>query len=152
MKLIHLEDDPLYAEYVHLELQDLAKEDKVSLAIRHIRTERQFTEELNTIIESGDAFLLDVMVRWCFPEDDPEGIPMKKPLGDYYDAGLRCARLLLDQLPQLPSRTILLYTVYQREEIKAELDALEAIRGKHQLKILTKGEDMEEVWNTIQIR
>jgi hypothetical protein len=150
MNLIHLEDDPLYADYIRLELEDLAKADPPSLVVRRVSTERQFLKEKLSILTWGNAFLLDVMVRWSFPEDESDPSGPKDPEGLYYDAGLRCARFLLKNLPQSQPRIILLYTVYDRPEIQTELADLQKSRGHHTLRMLTKEDNMEEVWKILK--
>ncbi len=149
MRIVHLEDDTLYAEYIGFELLEFAAEDRVKLKIRHIPTEREFSEKLAELMKEGDIFLLDVMVRWSYPEDDDTAEVLTKLPGAYYDAGLRCAKLLLENLPIDSTKTILLYTVYQREEIGKELAELRKIQGNHVLELITKGENVEEVWRAI---
>jgi hypothetical protein len=73
------------------------------------------------------------------------------PPGEYYDAGLRCAKLLLENLPKDRPKILLLYTVYQREEINRELADLQKLKGNHTVEILTKGEEMEEVWKALSM-
>ncbi|QTN31039.1 hypothetical protein HZ994_01425 [Akkermansiaceae bacterium] len=146
MTIIHLEDDHLYAEYIRIELMEQAKSSGLPLEIVRIPSEWKFNESIDEIITKGDAFLLDVMVRWCYPEEDSVA---GDPPGEYYDAGLRCVKKLINNLPTNAHRNIVLYTVYQQEEIKSELEDINHLSNFHKVNIFTKCEDTAHLWEML---
>jgi hypothetical protein len=87
-------------------------------------TEEQFRAHLPTMREAvPDLVVMDVMLRWASPRPGMPAPPDDVAAGGYYRAGLRCARLMLDdgRLRRVP---VVLYTILERNDLERDGQAL----------------------------
>ena len=118
MKILLLEDDCLQAESIRRELERAFG----MSCVEELATESQFRARLNTIArDPPDVAVLDVMVRWADPSPEPPEPPEDVRREKFYRAGLRCARLLAAQVPDVP---IVLYSILHPDDLKSELPDL----------------------------
>ena len=118
MDILLLEDDHLQAAWIVSEL-----EREFGAALSVVRTELEFRDVLAEFAASPpDVAILDVIVRWTDPAPD-----MRQPIGDARQgpkrAGVRCARLLREQCPDVP---IVLYTILERIDLENDAEPLGA--------------------------
>jgi DNA-binding NarL/FixJ family response regulator len=95
-------------------------------AVETIATEEQFRAHLADMrVAVPDLVVMDVMLRWAFPRPDPTPLPPDVAQGGYYRAGLRCARLMLDdsRLRRVP---VVLYTILERSDLERDGQTLPA--------------------------
>jgi DNA-binding NarL/FixJ family response regulator len=94
--------------------------------VETLATEEQFRAHLPHMRGAvPDLVVIDVMLRWAFPRPDMPAPPADVAAGGYYRAGLRCARLMLDdsQLRRVP---VVLYTILERSDLERDGQALPA--------------------------
>jgi hypothetical protein len=83
-------------------------------------TEEQFRAHLPRMREAvPDLVVRDVMLRWAYPRPGLAAPPDDVVAGGYYRAGLRCARLMLDdeRLRRVP---VVLYTILERNDLERD--------------------------------
>jgi hypothetical protein len=88
--------------------------------VKTITTEEQFRAHLPAMrVAVPDLVLMDVMLRWASPRPDMPAPPEDVVTGGYYRAGLRCARLMLDDacLQQVP---VVLYTILEHNDLERD--------------------------------
>lgn len=105
-------------------------------------TEEQFRTHLPRLRDDvPDLVVMDVMLRWSFPRPDQQPPPTDVVSGGYYRAGLRCARLMLDdaRLRRVP---VILYTILERSDLERDGETLPAnttyIGKNAELDVLTR--------------
>ena len=125
MYILIIEDDPLQAT---LMIESLREDSSLSKAkIERISTESQFRERFEEIANNPpDVITLDVMLRWADPSPD-----MKPRLEDVkeegiFKAGLRCEKLLADNI-KTQHIPVILYTILSKEDLGKELPERENI-------------------------
>ncbi len=87
-------------------------------------TEEQFRAHLPRMRETvPDLVVMDVMLRWVSPRPGLPAPPGDVVAGGYYRAGLRCARLMLDdaRLRRVP---VVLYTILELNDLERDGQAL----------------------------
>jgi DNA-binding NarL/FixJ family response regulator len=92
--------------------------------VERLTTEEEFRARLAHMRGAApDLVVIDVMLRWAFPRPDMPAPPPDVAAGGYYRAGLRCARLMLDddRLRRVP---VILYTILERSDLERDGHAL----------------------------
>ena len=94
--------------------------------ITRITTEEGFRADLPRMRGAvPDLVIIDVMLRWAFPRPDLPAPPADVAADGYYRAGLRCARLMLDD-SRLRGVPVVLYTILERSDLERDGQALPA--------------------------
>ena len=124
----HLQEGPvaehLVAEFPDATVEPIATEERFRAGLAGMRT------------QVPDLVVMDVMLRWTFPRPDQPAMPADVATGGYYRAGLRCARLMLDddRLCRVP---VVLYTILERTDLERDGQTLPA-----NARYLWKGSDL----------
>jgi CheY-like chemotaxis protein len=122
MKILIVEDDHLQADWIH---QSLAN--KFPRAeIERISTELEFRSRVdngNLAENPPDVIIMDVMLRWTDPGPDLKPPPSDVREEGFFNAGLRCERLLAqeERTSHIP---VILYTVLERTDLKQDPEKL----------------------------
>lgn len=118
-RVLVVEDDYLQAEW----MQSTLSEALPGLQTERIATEYEFRCKVNSLTSAPpDVILLDVMLRWCDPDQDVKA-PDDVRLGGFYRAGLRCEKLLRANT-ETSSVSVILYTVLEERDLESELKKL----------------------------
>lgn len=113
MRILVVEDDPLEADLILAGL----KRAFPKITVDHISTEQEFRSRLSSIKKDPpDIFILDMMLRWTDSSEHMTEPPLEIMEEGYYRAGLRCQRLLA-QYDETKNRTVILYTVLERQDL-----------------------------------
>jgi nucleoside phosphorylase len=121
MRAIIVEDDPCQAEEIEHSLLEVWPHIKVEIRL----SEAEFNDDLPAFIaHPPDIFIIDLMIRWTFPENLATSKPPPKVSSEgYYRAGLRCvARLQEDESTRRVP--VVLYSALPRTDVAAELTNL----------------------------
>ena len=113
----HLQESPLTS---HLAV------DFPDATLETLTTEEQFRAHLPDMwTRTPDIVIMDVMLKWASPRPDLPPVPDDVAAGRYYRAGLRCARLMLDdhRLRRVP---VVLYTILERSDLERDGQTLPA--------------------------
>lgn len=139
MYIIHVEDDPLQADWLHSNLTTVLPDAR----IEHIRTELDFYKWLDSQEHLPDVFIIDVMLRWTDPGIDLQPPPDNVELGGFYRAGLRCERKIAEHetARHVP---VILYSVLERNDLEQELKNVPA-----NVIYLTKEPTLEKLFKEI---
>src|SRR5687767_696280 len=119
MRILLLENDYLQAEQIE---EDIKAHFGHDVTVERIATEYDFRQWLDAVDRSNpDIAILDVMVPWADPAPKIPEPPQEVVEKGHYRAGLRCANLLAQKAPQIPS---ILYTVLEKTDLARELASL----------------------------
>ena len=116
MKILVVEDDWLEADLI----RDRLRQAFPKSALDFVRTEHEFRSRLDSIRKDPpDIFIVDMMLRWADPSENMPEPPHDLLRDGYYRAGLRCQQLLA-QYEETKNRTVILYTVLERQDLELE--------------------------------
>jgi len=119
MKILVVEDDHLQADWICQNLEG----EFVGAEIQRISTELEFRSRLidgDLGKEPPDVIIMDVMLRWADPSPDLQPPPDDVRDEGFYNAGLRCEKLL-DQDETTRHIPVILYTVLERSDLSKQL-------------------------------
>ncbi|OYW74138.1 MAG: hypothetical protein B7Z37_18750 [Verrucomicrobia bacterium 12-59-8] len=138
----HLEDDHFVFEAIKTLLSKHSNTKQIHLV--RLATESDFRQKLSEIIEASPSWiLLDSMVSWSRPVENPPAMPPEVTEAGYYESGLRCASLLREQGYL---GTIVFYSVLGEDWVKERVES-------HQIgnpyEVLSKSEDHESLMQVL---
>ncbi len=113
----HLQESPL-TDHLAIDFPDAT--------VETLTTEEQFRAHLPHMRTAApDLVIMDVMLKWASSRRDLPPRPDDVAAGGYYRAGLRCARLMLDdsRLRRVP---VVLYTILERSDLERDGQTLPA--------------------------
>src|ERR671921_412520 len=85
-----------------------------------LTTEQEFRNFVPRLRERPpDLIVMDVMLRWAYPEPDAPPPPEDVIKEGFYRAGLRCARLLADD-ETLNDVPVILHTILERSDLERD--------------------------------
>jgi DNA-binding response OmpR family regulator len=88
--------------------------------VRTICTEEEFRAALPDIRQDvPDLVVMDVMLRWADPRPNQPQPPPEVIAGGYYRAGLRCTRLLHEDVT-LSTVPVILYTILELSDLERD--------------------------------
>jgi hypothetical protein len=140
MYIIHVEDDHLQADLLHLTL----KSEFPGINVERISTELDFYNRLESLEQVPDVFIIDVMLRWTNPSIDMQSPPQDVAQEGFYRAGLRCGRKIAahEIARHVP---VIFYSVLERTDLEQEL---KSVPGN--ITYLTKESNLEEIIQEIR--
>ena len=104
-------------------LRDAVEASSLDVILEECRSEADFRGSLSKWkADSPAAFIIDIMLRWVRPEPDAPPRPEWYTNESRFRAGLRCAKLLQDQV-ELARVPIVFYTVLERSDVSGDLKA-----------------------------
>src|ERR1035438_8730417 len=116
MKIVLVEDDYTQFKLISKELEN----EFAGARITVIETEKAFRSSLEEMAkEPPDVFVIDIMLRWTYPQRDHEPAPQDVRDGKFHRAGFRCQRLLEqgDKTKRIP---VILYSMVDQGEFSFE--------------------------------
>lgn len=120
MKILLVEDDYLQNEWISSNLQQEFPDAEIEL----LSTESEFYSHINKIAaHPPDVILIDVMLRWEDPSENPKPEPDEVRQEGFFRAGLRCERLLAKdaRTGRIP---VILYTMLESTDLAEALTDL----------------------------
>lgn len=141
MKILIVEDDYLQSELLAVDLKEAIADAEISC----VETESAFRSWLASVTnDMPDVVIMDVMLRWAFPSPDMPDAPPDVRSEMHYRAGLRCQRLLAENAATA-AIPVILYSVLEREDLRADLEATPG-----NVMYVSKNSDFKQLVRTIR--
>ena len=135
MRILVLEDDPLYEKSLRQQLE----EGIPNVEIRVLHTESEFYNWTDDpASRPPDVFVLDVMVRWTDSAEEMPAPPLVVRQARFFEAGLRCEERLRNR-PRMAAIPVVLFTVLDRSDLENRMRAIQSAR---KLRYVRKDEDI----------
>lgn len=113
IKLLLVEDDYLQMEWASDRLRDAFG----AIEIETIRTESAFRSRVASLAaDPVDLVVMDIMLPWAEPSPDMPSLPPDVVQDGFFNAGLRCHRLLQEN-QQTRSIPVILYTALEKSDM-----------------------------------
>jgi CheY-like chemotaxis protein len=117
IQILLVDDDHIHLEKIAQTLHSAFRGGNVELSMSEIQTESHFRARLDSFRDQPpDVVVMDIMLRWADPAEEIPDPPEEVTRDGFYNAGVRCLRLLgeASQTRQVP---VVLYTVLEENDV-----------------------------------
>lgn len=144
MRILILEDD----HEQHMWLKDKLGEYFPEASFQIITSELKFREHLDALAaDPPNVAVFDMMVRWTTPAPDMILPPPDIREAGFFEAGLRCQRLLHDREETLHV-PVIFYTILGKESVSPDL---QRVSDRDGIMILQKAAEVKSLVGAIKV-